>query len=348
MFHDVVSRHLSFHLLSNLPNVPCDTTMEAIDFQHLRRVERQKARQLKAKSKQEGAVNEKEASFQTAQHDAIEYDYYYPPWDTKAAATSTSITPLDLSRHVLTTNPPSLYYIPQFVTSEYSQALMAWLQALPAAQDHPNKNNNHNNNNNKSSSSSSSSNNHSNNNPQQQAYQAALGRWTTLKYAKRRVALFDSRYNALPPPLSALVDVLQTQVWDCLSGNQNRHTINHILVNEYTAQQGIMAHTDGPAYEPCTLTLSIGSEAVLQFDPEENNSTNNKTTSATARHVWLDADSLVVFTDDLYTRYRHSIAQDVPTQWLTETCWNGTVGQCVQRAPYRYSLTFRCKLSDEP
>ena len=118
--------------------------MEAIDFQHLRRVERQKARQLKAKSKQEGAVNEKEASFQTAQHDAIEYDYYYPPWDTKVVATSTSTTPLHPSRHVLTTNPPSLYYIPQFVTSDYSQALMAWLQALPAAQDHPNKNNNHN------------------------------------------------------------------------------------------------------------------------------------------------------------------------------------------------------------
>ena len=41
--------------------------------------------------------------------------------------------------------------------------------------------------------------------------------------------------------------------------------INHVLVNEYTPGQGIMAHTDGPAYVPIVCTLSTGSGQTLNI-----------------------------------------------------------------------------------
>ena len=40
---------------------------------------------------------------------------------------------------------------------------------------------------------------------------------------------------------------------------------NHVLVNEYKPGDGIMPHTDGPAYYPIVSTLSLGSDSVLQF-----------------------------------------------------------------------------------
>ena len=47
-----------------------------------------------------------------------------------------------------------------------------------------------------------------------------------------------------------------------------------MLVNEYLAGQGIMAHTDGPLYYPTIATITLGSHTVLDFykhlDAKEN------------------------------------------------------------------------------
>lgn len=40
---------------------------------------------------------------------------------------------------------------------------------------------------------------------------------------------------------------------------------NHCLINEYLPGQGIMPHDDGPAYEPVTATISLGSHALLDI-----------------------------------------------------------------------------------
>jgi alkylated DNA repair protein alkB family protein 6 len=37
------------------------------------------------------------------------------------------------------------------------------------------------------------------------------------------------------------------------------------LLNEYQPGQGILPHTDGPRYEDCTATLSLGSDIVIEF-----------------------------------------------------------------------------------
>ena len=41
--------------------------------------------------------------------------------------------------------------------------------------------------------------------------------------------------------------------------------MNHILINEYLPGQGIMAHTDGPAYSPVVATISTGSGQILNI-----------------------------------------------------------------------------------
>uniref|UniRef100_A0A8R1EQ77 Fe2OG dioxygenase domain-containing protein n=1 Tax=Caenorhabditis japonica TaxID=281687 RepID=A0A8R1EQ77_CAEJA len=41
--------------------------------------------------------------------------------------------------------------------------------------------------------------------------------------------------------------------------------VNHVLVNEYTAGQGIMPHTDGPAFHRIVTTLTIGSHCLLDM-----------------------------------------------------------------------------------
>ncbi|XP_011089770.1 alpha-ketoglutarate-dependent dioxygenase alkB homolog 6 isoform X2 [Sesamum indicum] len=43
--------------------------------------------------------------------------------------------------------------------------------------------------------------------------------------------------------------------------------INHVLINEYLPDQGIMPHQDGPAYVPVVAILSLGSPVVMDFVP---------------------------------------------------------------------------------
>ena len=48
---------------------------------------------------------------------------------------------------------------------------------------------------------------------------------------------------------------------------------NHVLVNEYLAGQGIMAHVDGPLFYPTITTLNVGGHILLnlysQDDPQQ-------------------------------------------------------------------------------
>lgn len=46
--------------------------------------------------------------------------------------------------------------------------------------------------------------------------------------------------------------------------------MNHVLINEYKPGQGIMAHTDGPAYSPVVATISTGGGQLLNIRTKEN------------------------------------------------------------------------------
>merc|ERR1711865_853958 len=123
---------------------------------------------------------------------------------------------------------------------------------------------------------------------------------------------------------------------------------NHVLLNEYNPGEGILPHTDGPSYEHCTATLSLGSDAVMEFSKrlksneigttENNNSTNRFRN----KQVLLESGSLLVFQGDAYLNYCHEIPmtlQDI----TTDNCLNNLPNQIISRGR-RYSLTFRHKI----
>ena len=299
--------------------------MEAIDFTRLRQQERQKARQRRLEKQAKGSSSQQQ---EATTNQATVVESCAPPW-TSPPLSAQNVQVFHPSKHVLCRQPASVYYIPDFLSAHgfdnLETALVSWLQALPAA----------------TTTTTTTTNNND------MAYRQALGKWTRLRYAARRVALFDARLQAFPEPLHSLVQLLQTNVWERVPNAQApKGAVNHILINEYTETQGIMGHTDGPLYDPCTLTLSLASEAVLHFEPSQNYNDDNNDTTQQQRpsgQVWLQANSLVVFTQDLYQHYQHSIRDDKTVEHLTESAWNGTVGQAVRRGPLRYSLTFRCK-----
>ena len=102
----------------------------------------------------------------------------------------------------------------------------------------------------------------------------------------------------LPPFLSVLVDAL---VQAGLFPPQCRP--NHVLINEYNSGEGIMPHTDGVAYYPCTATVSLGSAALMRF--------HERGPGARILHeLVLRPGSLVLFRDAAYVDLLHSISDD--------------------------------------
>ncbi|ORY76561.1 hypothetical protein BCR35DRAFT_332817 [Leucosporidium creatinivorum] len=116
---------------------------------------------------------------------------------------------------------------------------------------------------------------------------------------------------------------------------------NHCLVNEYLPGQGIMAHTDGPAYSPLVSTLSLGSHSILTLRPRRshtNPSTSNSTSPPTELtpepststtlppltapsppnaddppplSIFLPARSLILLSEELYSDWMHGIEADI-------------------------------------
>ena len=66
----------------------------------------------------------------------------------------------------------------------------------------------------------------------------------------------------LPQFLESLVPRMQTLgVWD----DAPHKRPNHVLVNEYNPGEGIMPHEDGAAYHPVVATVSLGAAIVLDI-----------------------------------------------------------------------------------
>jgi alkylated DNA repair protein alkB family protein 6 len=127
------------------------------------------------------------------------------------------------------------------------------------------------------------------------------------------------------------------------SGKATKIEINHALVNAYRPDQGILAHFDGPLYEPMVAIVSMGAPCVMEFVTSGCGSgssmpasasgsgscgngssmpasasgsgsgsaaaaANNETTEATVvASVILLPGSLLVFKKALYERHMHRI-----------------------------------------
>ncbi|CAK9143339.1 unnamed protein product [Ilex paraguariensis] len=105
--------------------------------------------------------------------------------------------------------------------------------------------------------------------------------------------------------------------------------INHVLINEYLPNQGIMPHQDGPAYFPVVAILSLGSRVVMDFTPHPsltnsvNTVRNNVEDTISTRALENESEklldsydpfsvvlmpcSLLIFKDKAYSDYLHGI-----------------------------------------
>jgi len=104
---------------------------------------------------------------------------------------------------------------------------------------------------------------------------------------------------------------------------------NHVLVNHYRPGEGIMPHTDGPAYAPLAAILSLGSAVVFDFWRDHAHPASGH---PAVLSLLLPPRSLLVFSEEAYQSHLHGIADrafdeldsDV-ANWTLETqaCWLG-------------------------
>ncbi|XP_037495769.1 alpha-ketoglutarate-dependent dioxygenase alkB homolog 6 isoform X2 [Jatropha curcas] len=147
-------------------------------------------------------------------------------------------------------------------------------------------------------------------------YEAPASKWKSLK--NRRLQ------NWVPPWLMKITQRIfeESELFPS--------AINHVLINEYLPDQGIMPHQDGPAYFPVVAILSLGSPVVMDFVPHSKlrtctdtpkNDVENKGSGKEALNietdkrmdnhhsfsVFLMPRSLLIFKDNAYSDYLHGI-----------------------------------------
>lgn len=337
----------------------------AIDFRQLMREEKKRMRQQQKVGDSENDANAN-TNLNPSRLESSQ-PAHIPPW-TNGSISPQSFPRLDHKKYCVCRNPSSIYYVNHFLASTKDREnLISWLQQLESNLSVDNNNE-----------------------------QNALGRWTSLPHAERRVALFDARdkyrnknktthsnatinasnHSLFPEPLRSLANSLvDAGIFDA-----DQTPPNHILINEYAGgHQGILPHTDGPAYYHKTATISISPNAaasvLLNFTPRGSATATTNAAKSLASYqepvlavehpeqvqvLLQGSGSLVVFEDVAYVHYLHSIDDGsgggVSTtsdsssthtnmnaqQVAADACVNSAAGTPVT-TDYRISLTFRHK-----
>ncbi|CAD6205161.1 unnamed protein product [Miscanthus lutarioriparius] len=168
-------------------------------------------------------------------------------------------------------------------------------------------------------------------------YQAPAPKWKTLK--NRRLQNWGGvvhEKGLLPQTLPSWLTRITDRI--CQWTGLFPSAINHVLINEYHPNQGIMPHQDGPAYYPVVAIISLASPVVIDFTPHqrlkeqqdtdpqdlhahglpapaetESNGSGSHERGATnesdpsSSSLMLMPCSLLVFKDQAYTDYLHGI-----------------------------------------
>jgi alkylated DNA repair protein alkB family protein 6 len=132
---------------------------------------------------------------------------------------------------------------------------------------------------------------------------------------------------------------------------------NHVLVNEYPPNTGIMPHKDGSAYYPVVCTVSLGSSLCLNLYKSKEDG------ALDPEPVWRilqEPRSLLITTADLYSEYLHGIepiSADVDISEQTIANWSllrsSVFRDGLNQRQTRTSLTYRdvlkvSKLGNKP
>lgn len=128
---------------------------------------------------------------------------------------------------------------------------------------------------------------------------------------------------------------------------------NNILINSYTKDQGIIHHVDGPKYYERVAILSLGAPCLMTFRKRLDPSQIGIEYGGDLFSVVLEPNSLLVFSESIYTDYMHGIASGVAAESVDfkgVNCLNKHIvgiasGDIINRGA-RISLTFRRVVED--
>ncbi|CAH2078446.1 unnamed protein product [Thlaspi arvense] len=159
-------------------------------------------------------------------------------------------------------------------------------------------------------------------------YGASGSKWKTLK--NRRLQNWGGMVHEkglVPQELPSWLTKITAKIHE--SSGLFPAAINHVLINEYHPDQGIMPHQDGPAYFPVVAILSLGSPAVMDFRPHlrlrSGDDGISRDQGSCAESCVPERDnqrsfsvlmmprSLLIFKDEAYSDFLHGIS-DSPTQ----------------------------------
>eukprot|EP00041_Stephanoeca_diplocostata_P014991 m.283713 g.283713 ORF g.283713 m.283713 type:complete len:373 (+) comp19882_c0_seq1:236-1354(+) len=142
--------------------------------------------------------------------------------------------------------------------------------------------------------------------------------WVSL--SSRRLQLWSdcsvAQSQSQARPMCPWLDAIISELMTCEAFRTPNDRPNHCLINEYQRGQGIMAHTDGPAFLPRVATLSLGSTALVSFTRalSTDELARGGVQRSPALSVVLEPRSLLVFGADAYTNMLHGIDRsDVTT-----------------------------------
>ncbi|KAL0923191.1 hypothetical protein M5K25_007236 [Dendrobium thyrsiflorum] len=192
-------------------------------------------------------------------------------------------------------------------------------------------------------------------------YEVSATRWKNMK--KRRLQNWGGvvhEKGLLPQELPPWLVKITKRI--CENTSLFPSAINHVLINEYLPDQGIMPHQDGPAYFPVVSILSLQAPVVIDFTPhqkwrecseKERSSTEGLSTSGQSSEVAMDdflnesacslkddqcslllmPCSLLVFKDQAYSDYLHGI-QDSTVHSLANVI---NVSECMKLEEWKES-----------
>lgn len=177
-------------------------------------------------------------------------------------------------------------------------------------------------------------------------YSAPKPKWTQL--SNRRL----QNWGGLPHPKGMIAEKLPQ--WLEIYANKiaklgvfEERVPNHVLVNEYKPQQGIMPHEDGPLFYPVVTTINLGSHSVLQFYQHSSKQDGDNQSENHGEPIFtllLKPRSLLILKDSVYTSYLHGIAEcvedTVDDKVANLSSTENKVGEVLTRG-VRISLTIR-------
>lgn len=141
-------------------------------------------------------------------------------------------------------------------------------------------------------------------------YTAPKPKWTVLSH--RRLQNWGGLPHCkgmVPEPLPQWLSQYTNRI-SALGVFGDSRSANHVLVNEYTPGQGIMAHVDGPLFYPTISTLNVGGHTLLNLYSLVEG-TEGEAKSLTDRFLGsllLEPRSLLILQQNAYTTTLHDIA----------------------------------------